>query len=121
PSSPDEPGLPSPRPTTADRLRRRRRMARLLAVAALACALAAGYFGLTIVQLRGVERTWRRAMAVDAARAAADRRVLSLLDAAGDDSDDAAARALGPIGGEATTALGAAEVRLQDRRILDRK
>ena len=104
-----------------ERARRLRLAARALALVGALCAAAAGYFGLSIVHLRGIERSWREAMAVDDARAAADRRVLALLAAAGDDTDEAELAALDPIGDEAAETLESIERGLRDRRIVDRK
>lgn len=114
-SAPGLHGLPA-------RRQRLRRVALLSAVLAVGCAAGAGYFAVAIAQLRGVERTWRAAMALDAARADGDRRVRDLLeDAAPGDATDGLLAPLGAIGTEAAGGLRRHERALADRRILDSK
>jgi hypothetical protein len=112
-------------PAGRDRLRRRARRFHRLALAlgagAIACASAGGYFAVTVVQLRGVERTWRGALAVDAARARADGDVTEAMARVGDPNDDAATDALTIIGDDAARRLLAAERALDDRAIFDSK
>ena len=117
-------GVAAPRSQTlAARRRWLRRLARLSTVCAVGCAAAAAYFAVSIVQLRGVERTWRSAMALDAARADADRQVRELLgqSAPGDVNDTAALGPLEAIGTEVAAGLRRHERALADRRILDAK
>ena len=105
-----------------DRARRRRRLSRVAAVLALACAAAAGYFALAIAQLRGVERTWRTAMALDAARADGDGQVRDAFAAvAPGGGDDGLLEPLGAIGAEVSNGLRRHERALADRRIIDAK
>jgi hypothetical protein len=101
---------------------RRRRLAVVLATCSVACALAAAYFVVTIVTLRGVERTWSQAMALDEARRAADGAVITTLDEVGDPDDHTAAQAaLGRIGTEVAERLEDQEDDLRGRRIPDGK
>lgn len=90
-------------------------------VLAIGCAASAAYFGVTIRQLREVERTWRTAIAADLARADADRQVLDTLEEVEGDDEHAATGPLGTIGDEVTRTLATAERSLADRRILDSK
>jgi hypothetical protein len=114
-------GMAGGRPRLAA-ARRRRRLAVGLALGSVACALAAGYFVMTIVSLRGLERTWSQAMAVDEARRRADGAVITALDEVGDADDHAAAQqALGRIGDEAAARLQRDEVDLRGRWIPDGK
>ena len=104
------------------RARRLRRVAMVAALLAVACAGAATYFAVSIAQLRGIERTWRTAMALDAARADADGRVRAMAGhVAGDGDGDAALSALSAIGTEVAGGLRRHERSLADRRIVDSK
>jgi hypothetical protein len=78
----------------------------------------AGYFGRSISDLRGVDRTWREAMAVDRARDVADRTFQAM--SSGRD-DEVVRRALGEVGAEEARRLQAAERSLHRRHILDPK
>lgn len=99
-----------------------RRVAASCAAIAVGCALAAAYFGASIVHLRGVERTWRSAMALDAARVQADGRVRALLEEVTTDAaDDQVLVPLEAIGTEVASGLGRHERSLADRRIVDSK
>lgn len=99
----------------------RRRLARLLAVLSVGCAMAAGYFGFTILSLRSVERSWAQAMAIDAARRDADTAVVRAAEV-GDPADRTSVQdALGPIGDEAAAGLQRKEDELRGRWIPDSK
>jgi hypothetical protein len=79
---------------------------------------------MSIRSLRGVEHTWRQAMAVDDARATADGQLRGRLEAAtgGEAESDVALRIpLEAVGEEAASRLAAYERELDDRRILDPK
>lgn len=107
---------------TRPRSRRSRRL-RIVsvscAVLAVACAGEAAYFAMTARAVSGLERTWRRAMAVDEARATADGRIISTLESFGDvESID---HFLIAIGSETSAALAELEGDLRRRRILDRR
>lgn len=108
-------------PRRTVRARRRRRLARLLALAAVACSIGAAYFGLSIAQLRGVERTWLTATELDSARADADRKVRQLVGDVEGDDDDALTAPLAAIGTEVAGRLQRHERALADRRIFDAK
>ena len=108
----------------AARARRLRTAAVVAACLAVSCAAAAGYFAVSIAQLRGVERTWRTAMALDAARAAADRQVRELAGGRPGPSssdDDAVVAPLQAVGSEVVRGLRGHERSLADRRIVDSK
>lgn len=109
-----------PARTTA-RAARLRRLAILCGMLAVTCAAAAGYFAVSIAQLRGIERTWRSAMALDAARADADRQVRELLGDAASVDDQVTLVPLGAIGTEVAGGLRRHERTLADRRIFDSK
>lgn len=118
--------LPPAATMTATNLRRARwlrRVATLLVVLSVACAATAAYFTVSIVQLRNVERTWRSAMALDAARAEADRQVRTLLEevAPNDNEEVSLLPPLGAIGSEVAGGLRRHERALADGRILDSK
>ncbi len=108
----------SARPTG---LRRRRAAALTLAAASIACALAAAYFALAIRDLRRIERAWSEAMAVDAGRAAADGRMLVILDQRPVIDRLEREAALGAIGDEAALRLGSVEARLAATPVLDHR
>lgn len=97
--------------------RRLRRIRTALVVLAIASAGGAAYFAITIRTLRTVEETWRQAMAVDEARADADRRVLTVLESY--DDLESADRFLIAVGSETSGRLATAERRLDDLRIAD--
>jgi hypothetical protein len=107
-------------PPPSDRWRRTRRWRRAtaaLAMASLASALLAGWFGLSIHHLRDIERTWRTAMALDAARQRADRAVR----AATQRDPDAARPPLESVGDVEAVRLQAFERSLGRQHILDPK
>ncbi|HVF32658.1 MAG TPA: hypothetical protein VM933_06445 [Acidimicrobiales bacterium] len=103
--------------------RRRRQTSRLLAALAVACALGAGWSGLTISTLRAVERSWAAAVALDEARQNADLAAFSLAHSVGGgERDDEVLRgALDQVGDEVAGRLLVLEDRLRDRWILDRR
>ncbi|MDQ3107140.1 MAG: hypothetical protein M3Q68_04975 [Actinomycetota bacterium] len=105
----------------ARRVRRLRALSLVLIILALAAGGAGATFGLAISDLRGIERTWRTAMNIDAARAEADRRVLDRLDEVADADDDAIAGPFAIIGDEAVRKIVSQERSLRDRPILDSK
>lgn len=103
-----------------ERGRRRRRLALVLALASVVCAGAAGWFGLTIWSIRSTEQVWAEAMALDGARAEADREVRERLASVGNPENDAAAReAIRSVGEETARRLLPLEERLRDQRIAD--
>ena len=126
-SASDDPASPGAETRRSDRgvdarATRLRRLALLSALLAVGCASAAGYFALSIAQLRAVERTWREAMALDAARSDADRQVRQQhADATSGADDEALLAPLGAIGTEVASGLRRYERALADRRILDSK
>lgn len=98
----------------------RRRLALGLALASVACAGAAVWFGAIVWSLRTTEHVWAEAMALDRAREQADRAVYDGLDAVGSPSDDPAARdAIRAIGEETSERLAPLEARLRQQRIAD--
>jgi hypothetical protein len=100
--------------------RRRRRLAVGLALASVACAGAALWFGLVVSSLRAAEEVWADAMALDGAREAADQAVRDRLSTVGNPEDDAAGRAaIRSIGEETATRLLPLEERLREQRIAD--
>ncbi len=103
------------------RVRRLRTLSLLLIVLALAATGGGAFFGLAISDLRGIERTWRTARNVDAARVEADRRVLDRLDEVAEADDDAVAGPFAVIGDEAVRRIVNQERSLRDRPILDSK
>lgn len=99
---------------------RRRRLALALALASVVCASAAVWFGAVVWSLRTTEHVWAEAMALDRARAQADRAVYEKLDAVGNPDDDPAAReGIRAIGQEAAERLAPLEQRLRGQRIAD--
>lgn len=118
PSPAGAPGRGGRRPEV--RASRLRRVRFVFGVLALICAGSAAYFGVTISQLRAVERTWREAIALDRSRASADVAVLQAIEDSGA-GDDAAEERLAIIGDEAVASLARAERSLASRRILDSK
>lgn len=117
--------VPADRPPAAARLPRgrgwrRRRLALGLALASVACAGAAFWFGAIVWSLRTTEHVWAEAMALDRARQQADRALYEKLDAVGNPSDDPAAReGIRAIGEETSERLAPLEDRLRDQRIVD--
>ena len=107
----------------AARARTLRRVMVVSVLLAVTCASAGAYFAVSIAQLRGIERTWRQAMALDGARADADREVRDVLaSVTSSDADDPSTLApLEAIGTEVATGLRRHERALADRRILDSK
>jgi hypothetical protein len=99
---------------------RRRRLALGLALASVACAAAAVWFGAVAWSLRATEHVWAEAMALDGAREAADRALYEKLDAVGNPSDDPATRdGIDAIGRETSARLAPLEERLRGLRIAD--
>ena len=99
------------------RARRLHRLAATLAGAAVAAAVMAGWFGLSIRHLREVEHTWRAALAVDQSRESADRTIHLLVP--GD--SEAIRQPLDDVGDEEANRLLATERALDHQRILDPK
>jgi hypothetical protein len=97
--------------------RSRRRVAVLLAGLSLASGLAAGWFGLSIRDLRSIERTWRTAMALAAARQRADTSIHAVTRR----DPDAARRPLGAVGDVESASYLRFERSLDERRVLDPK
>jgi hypothetical protein len=92
-----------------------------LALAAAVCGLAGAYFGVTVLHLRGIERTWRTAMAIDDARVRADQRIRSELERVAEAQDPAGRGPISAIGTEEATRLMRLEEALDDRSIFDSK
>ena len=102
------------------RTRRLRRIRVVCALLAVACASTAAYFGISIAQLRSLERTWRTAMALDRARADADRQVRDVLEEVSSGDDEVGVH-LDAIGNEAASGLRLHERDLAERWIFDSK
>lgn len=101
------------------RAHRLRRLRLVLVVLSVACAVEATYLATTVRTTRAIERTWREVMAVDVARAEADREILETLRVFGDD-DSADALLIG-LGAAARGDYRRAEESLERRRIPDRR
>lgn len=117
------PATGSPAAAPRERTPRQRRLRAISLALALACVASAGgaaWFGWSIWTLRRVEATWRSALALDAARKAADAEVRAAVEGIVTAEDDPTSRrALQRIGDEVAAGLRADETRLRDLWIPD--